>query len=153
MAFEFEYLGFKVMFGENEEVWRCHALNVEHKSMGKVKGLIAAKLREEIKLANLVYGIKQWGKVYKVTVVGMVDGKPGRVWIKKDESDRRSQESMSDLFEWNDDAERLMLEADRLENEGNALIRKASAIRKEIKGLSEETLAAIIGKIKEAVQE
>jgi hypothetical protein len=152
MAFEFEYMGFKVSFAENDEVWRCWALDVEHKSMAKVKSMISQKVREEVKTANLIYGIKNWGSVKKVQVIGLVDGKGDHVWTKSmDRDERRSREKMDTLFPWTLENEAIIAEADVLEKQGNALLSLARKKREEIKSMTEQSLANLIGEIKKKV--
>lgn len=153
MALETEYLGFTIVFADNEEVWRCWELNVEHKSLSKCKALISHKVREEIATASLICGLRTWGSVKKVQVVGLIDGKPDQVRVKSLEDDeRRTLEKMSDLFRWSPENEALLAEADRLANEARDLSKRAEKTREQIKMMSAHDVATFIASIREKVQ-
>ncbi len=96
---QMEYRGYVVHFAENQEVWRCQALDVEGEKIGTVKAKIDKIIAQSRKLANpvpMIY-LDYHEQAASVQVVALAQPKrdrsgeekePDQAWCMRDGTER-----------------------------------------------------------------
>lgn len=124
-----EHQGFKITFSDNEEVWNCWELRMEHKSLGKLKQKINKWLKERLSKSNITCAFRDTyghNPYEEATVVGCVNDAPGEFWITVGKDARRRKVKITELYPWTEELSAALAAYDAQRAAGNALLREAT---------------------------
>lgn len=83
MSLETEHRGYKIIYSENEEVWRCWSLSLDHISLAKLKAAINRQLLKASKAsvkAPALYLENCSPDLTEVAVTSLADADPEAQW-------------------------------------------------------------------------
>lgn len=144
-AFKFDYDGNEIQFSENEEVWRCWDLNMEDKSLSKLKEKIN-KFRRDTRNAGVkrveVYRLGSW-RGGMVTLISLASEESAWITTRIGRTDRREKVGLHELIFPTPENMAVLAAAKDLDDQAQELTRKADAARAAIQRVTASALRAL----------
>lgn len=138
-----EHRGYSISFATNEEVWRCWTLDIEDKSLAKVKAKIN-KIERDLRNAEIkqidAIAIETWHSFETITILSLAS--EGAAWIMT-KSGRREKKSLQRLALVTDENKATIKQIRELREEAARLGKHADKLVEAIPRVTVEALRAL----------
>ena len=151
-----EHNGFTLRYSDNEDKWSVWELELEDKSLAKLKQKVNKFVSNKLKTASLIVGIDDSGYGSRVPEKRQVvsrDASTGEYWVIRLDNGRRERVKADKLFPWTPEVDTKIAEYERLQEEARSFMRQASAVIQSIKKGSKDEIADMLIELSKAPEE
>jgi hypothetical protein len=118
VSIETEHHGYKIVYSENEDRWRCWEMECDGKSLSAVKAKVAAILSATRKIEPApAVTLRSWGGLQNVMLLGWASAQ--KVWVM--DGRRRTQENASNVAMMTPETLSALSRVDALQKQADAL--------------------------------